>query len=250
MFTPRQIIKGNIKRRLEVFDHKDDQLFVKTLKMILGLRLWFCIHDLFVFILLKNRKIIDKPFGTESEAKSKVHQAIDWYNLFWLCILIFSYIVFVFTYRKWDHVPILILFLLILLSGYRILDIFAGIASLHLRIPYETSNPIRAVVLAIVDYFQIVLTFSILYLCFGILVKDCFNGQTIHEFYSGFMNAVYFSSVTIATLGYGDFSPQTWLCKLTTIAEVFCGIIIIVVILQRVISLTQKGCHTQEDSKP
>ena len=232
--TPRQIIEENINKRSEVFESKNDQLFVKTLKIFFGSRLWFCIHDLFVFVLLKIRNEID----TTQEPQSKVHQAIDMYYLFWLLILIFFNITLICTYRTWNYVPILMSVSFATLSGYRILDIFAGAASLHLKIPYETKNPIRALVLSIIAYLQIILAFSVLYLCLGMLSKDCFNVNT-NAFYSELINAPYFSFVTIATVGYGDFSPQKWPCKLTAIAEIFCGIIIIVVIFQKLISLTQ-----------
>jgi voltage-gated potassium channel Kch len=38
------------------------------------------------------------------------------------------------------------------------------------------------------------------------------------------LDSIYFSVVTIATVGYGDFAPQTTIGKLFTIAYVFCGI--------------------------
>jgi len=38
------------------------------------------------------------------------------------------------------------------------------------------------------------------------------------------LDSVYFSVITIATVGYGDFSPQTSLGKLFTIGYVFCGL--------------------------
>ena len=38
------------------------------------------------------------------------------------------------------------------------------------------------------------------------------------------LDSVYFSVITIATVGYGDFSPQTALGKLFTIGYIFCGL--------------------------
>jgi voltage-gated potassium channel Kch len=38
------------------------------------------------------------------------------------------------------------------------------------------------------------------------------------------LDSAYFSVVTIATVGFGDFAPQTGIGKLFTIAYVFCGI--------------------------
>lgn len=39
-----------------------------------------------------------------------------------------------------------------------------------------------------------------------------------------FLDAVYFSVITIATIGYGDLAPQTALGKIFTIGYVFCGL--------------------------
>lgn len=40
----------------------------------------------------------------------------------------------------------------------------------------------------------------------------------------GMLDAVYFSVVTISTIGYGDLTPQTPAGKLFTIFYVFCGL--------------------------
>lgn len=38
------------------------------------------------------------------------------------------------------------------------------------------------------------------------------------------LDSAYFAVVTIATVGYGDFSPQTSIGKIFTIGYIFCGI--------------------------
>ena len=43
------------------------------------------------------------------------------------------------------------------------------------------------------------------------------------EGWSG-LDSIYFSVITLATVGYGDFSPQTSLGKIFTIGYVFCGL--------------------------
>jgi voltage-gated potassium channel Kch len=241
MPTPRQIIIKNMRERRKVFDTRKEQLFTKIFKSFFRLSIWFFIHDCFVCRYLRHNGIINRNYGNESKANFRVHQAIDLYVFSWLCILIVSYVVFFLAHRLFGFGYRLIGLSVFccLLSIYRLFDIFAGLASLHFNLPYKTQNPIRALVLTFVDYLQIILIFSILYLCFGVLTGDCFNAKIASEFYSGFMNSIYFSLVTITTLGYGDFSPQMWLCKLISIAEVICGIVVIVVALQRVIALTQ-----------
>lgn len=40
----------------------------------------------------------------------------------------------------------------------------------------------------------------------------------------GWINSIYFSVITISTVGYGDFAPQTLFGKLFTIFYVLCGL--------------------------
>lgn len=51
-------------------------------------------------------------------------------------------------------------------------------------------------------------------------------GGLFYSFIEGwaFIDAVYFSTVTIATIGYGDFSPQTVIGKIFTIGYIVVGI--------------------------
>ncbi|MFD0858276.1 potassium channel family protein [Roseovarius aquimarinus] len=59
------------------------------------------------------------------------------------------------------------------------------------------------------------LTFSL------ILIASCFYWYV--EGWS-LLDAVYFSVITIATVGYGDFSPQTVAGKVFTMFYVLCGL--------------------------
>jgi voltage-gated potassium channel Kch len=49
------------------------------------------------------------------------------------------------------------------------------------------------------------------------------------------VDALYFSAVTITTVGYGDLSPEVWFGKLLVILEIFVGLILVVVAFQRVL---------------
>jgi hypothetical protein len=44
-----------------------------------------------------------------------------------------------------------------------------------------------------------------------------------------FVNALYFSGVTITTLGYGDVLPHSWYAKLLCLIEVLSGLLVLVV---------------------
>ena len=44
-----------------------------------------------------------------------------------------------------------------------------------------------------------------------------------------YWQALYFSGVTITTLGYGDFSPKYWVAQFLSVYEVFCGFSLLIV---------------------
>jgi O-antigen chain-terminating methyltransferase len=51
---------------------------------------------------------------------------------------------------------------------------------------------------------------------------------------------IYYSFVTITTLGYGDIYPISWPVQLTVIAQLLIGLLIIVIIFQRVLSMQKE----------
>jgi voltage-gated potassium channel Kch len=53
-----------------------------------------------------------------------------------------------------------------------------------------------------------------------------FIGTVAYHFIEGwsFVNSLYFSMVTLTTIGYGDFSPQTELGRLFTVFYIIIGI--------------------------
>ena len=56
-----------------------------------------------------------------------------------------------------------------------------------------------------------------------------FGGATFYYYVEGwdYLDAVYFSAVTITTIGYGDITPKTDFGKLFTIFYVFAGVAIV-----------------------
>ncbi len=45
------------------------------------------------------------------------------------------------------------------------------------------------------------------------------------------MSAIYFSFVTIATVGYGDIAPKSTLAQFTVVSEIMVGLYLLAVIL-------------------
>ena len=59
------------------------------------------------------------------------------------------------------------------------------------------------------------------------------------------MDAVYFSVMTVATVGYGDFSPHTTLGKMFTIFYVLCGLGLFVAAATAVADSVLQSIHQQ-----
>ena len=78
------------------------------------------------------------------------------------------------------------------------------------------------IVMAMRSYVGLTINFALLYyyMPFG----DLFNKP-----FPGFFDAVYFSGVTITTLGYGDIHPEHWVSRTLVLYEVFTGILLVVV---------------------
>ncbi|TOG85981.1 hypothetical protein CGI95_21880 [Vibrio parahaemolyticus] len=78
-------------------------------------------------------------------------------------------------------------------------------------------------VLAFRSYIELVVNFAILYAIQPISYwKSAAHPDDI-------VNALYFSGVTITTLGYGDITPIHWFPQFLTVYEVLCGFSLIVV---------------------
>jgi voltage-gated potassium channel len=89
------------------------------------------------------------------------------------------------------------------------------------------------------SYIELIINFSILYFLFPMNYwKECNMPNSILE-------NLYFSGVTITTLGYGDYSPIHWFPQFLTIYEVFCGFILIIVCFTIYTNIP----HSQEGQK-
>ncbi|HDZ8828129.1 TPA: two pore domain potassium channel family protein [Aeromonas dhakensis] len=73
------------------------------------------------------------------------------------------------------------------------------------------------------SYIELIINFATLYyLAPSYYFKDCYQFSTIFE-------AIYFSGVTITTLGYGDISPSNPILQLLSVFQVLAGFSLIVV---------------------
>lgn len=80
----------------------------------------------------------------------------------------------------------------------------------------------KRIELALLSYCELILNYSLIYL---LMPKSWFTNNG----FDSVIDSIYFSGVTITTLGYGDISPQEWLPKLIVIHQVLAGFTLIVV---------------------
>jgi voltage-gated potassium channel Kch len=75
---------------------------------------------------------------------------------------------------------------------------------------------------------------GLLYLTVTLLIGGAFAFHRVEGW--TFFQSLYFSVITLTTVGYGDFSPHTFAGRLFTIFYVLAGVGIIVAFLSRVAS--------------
>jgi len=73
---------------------------------------------------------------------------------------------------------------------------------------------------------------------FGASVIILFGGAFFYSYVEGwrYLDALYFSAITLTTIGYGDFSPQTDLGKIFTILYIGIGVGLILTFVNSVFS--------------
>ena len=91
--------------------------------------------------------------------------------------------------------------------------------------PNSNLEPRDRIRLSLKSYLELIINFSILYLLLP-LTSDVWRNSAFPE---GIADALYFSGVTITTLGYGDISPEHWWPQFLTVYEVFCGLTLLIV---------------------
>jgi hypothetical protein len=92
----------------------------------------------------------------------------------------------------------------------------------------HTLNPFSFVQLVMVNFFLIVVYFG---MAFAFLEKIDSSQFKVEISGSIFLNMIYFSMVTIATVGYGDITPTSWISKLGVIFEICVGIWFLIMII-------------------
>lgn len=75
--------------------------------------------------------------------------------------------------------------------------------------------------LAFKSYIELMVGFGVFYY---ILPSECFKGGNAPFCFSTIIESIYFSGITMATVGYGDISPANWFTQCLVVFQVFCGL--------------------------
>ncbi len=87
-----------------------------------------------------------------------------------------------------------------------------------------------------------VLTWTLLTLLLGTVVYHWLEGWT-------YLDALYFSVISLATIGYGDFVPTTDLGRAFTIVYVINGIVILLALFDRIRAVRSTRLRVKTGSK-
>lgn len=157
-------------------------------------------------------------------------------DLYCISVVILLFLIYLSAYWLANPGSILSKFLLGLfgiISAWRIYDVFGITIRIHTGRKYFTPAPIRALFNTMFHYCEITLAFAILYLAVHVVFEDTFGDDS---FTGSWIAALYFSLMTIATVGYGDFTPQTIAGRWLVCLEIMLGLVLLVIIIQRVLS--------------
>ena len=101
-----------------------------------------------------------------------------------------------------------------------------------------TSNDIVG---AICIYMMLGLIWAVLYLFLAEAVPGSFNGLSQSPWIENFNIAIYFSFVTITTLGYGDISPVLPLARFLVLMEAITGVFYMAILVASLIGVRLSG---------
>ncbi|MEZ5942888.1 MAG: potassium channel family protein [Planctomycetaceae bacterium] len=118
---------------------------------------------------------------------------------------------------------------------YRITEIMVICTIISLDGTYVIGRRDRAVLNTMWCYLQLAGYFGLLYTCLCVWDPELISDGDGRSILDDPVTPIYFSVVTLFTLGYGDFSPQNSTTgMMLVIAEMMCGSYLLLVVLQRI----------------
>jgi hypothetical protein len=108
----------------------------------------------------------------------------------------------------------------------------------------ESIQPRRSLALLFVNFFEIIFDFAFIYMYFDTTVGGFFTKQLVTG-----TDAVYFSFVTAATVGYGDITPVIPLAKQMVIVQITLTFVFVGLFLNYFSNLLHKAQDIDTDQK-
>jgi len=178
---------------------------------------------------------------TEKDAETKVLCLIEKLVIFSLFIALLGVIYLgILNHLNIDYFSIpAIIFLItfILISIVRICDILVYQFYVIFVAPSmgdPLRGPERMIILLIINYFEIIFWFAFFYRIIYNLFDNVFVGSSLINSING---SLYFSVVTMTTLGYGDVTPSHWFSMFLICIQVLIGLFIAFILIARFIPL-------------
>lgn len=192
-------------------------------------------------LLSPTRAIIDCWKNYQEPSRGRKTARLRYWSLGWFLmdVLVVLLIAFADVALCDISIPRWIMFLCAYVSLSRINEIVYAFYNDARRVMRRDSpgtflSPENRLIMAMRSYWALVVNFALIYY----VLPGLFGGVCgVHFFYQDrgasaaldFIDAFYFSGITIATIGYGDVVPVHATTKLLTLYEVFAGMLIVVV---------------------
>jgi len=175
-----------------------------------------------LFIFIRSFSLVHiKDFFVSYNVKSEIS---EFYVAIWLLFLLYLL-----------YNPILCSSLLIIVVFYRLID------GLNYRLciifvdryakDWNVRSINRSLIILMLNYFEIVIGFAILY-----LTTSSIGYSESNTIISTPLEGVYFSTITLTTLGYGDLNPINSTGQLLSIIEPIFGFVLIILIVGVIIN--------------
>jgi len=225
--------------------------------------IWWVLSPIYKCAERKKTRIKEKKDIGDEEKKKEIGLLIQELNFHYLCISIFLCVLvqLVVTigecqpFKGWYNSPYKDIYgtLVIVFSWFYLFSRANEIFKAFLNDAVckldrdESTNSLKygeRLKLALNSYIELILLFAMVYF---LSPSDFFCFKESHNFHSIF-EAIYFSGVTITTLGYGDITPINLFIQLTTIYEVLVGFSLIIVsfAVYSNLAIAEQKCNNQK----
>ncbi len=276
----RRFFQRKHRKRTRAFNcKKGDGIIVGVTKGIFGSSfcnwIWAAFASCYLFVrhcYLFVRQLVNRlcrrsnssiPAVDVVRAEQIYRDALDLYIVFTTCILLFGYWITwrcmtnyvrgaipYSSFKSYFPLPVMVFF--VFFAVYRLFEIWSVQAQLHLSAIYNTPHKMRAALHALLHYVEHILAFALIYFAIylggdsfcdkeNLECQRCFGySEAITGLGSSAVKPIYFSAVTMSTLGYGDLAPQTDLGRVVVPIQTILGLVLIVIVFTRILNASSR----------